>query len=86
MSNLPLMPQNVKPMQIRIRVRDEDVETLQALAGNSLQIATVASSLLGSALQAVRDNQGRLSFPPLLQVTESDLSRPRTSTLKPQRK
>jgi len=76
MPTLPFMAQKTtKPMQLRIRVDDEDVETLKTLAGKALSVAAVASGLLHAAIQAVRDNQGRLSFPPTLQVAELDPER-----------
>jgi hypothetical protein len=75
MPNLAFMPQNIKPMQIRIRVPEEDVEVLQMLGGKTLPVASVASSLLSAALEAVRENQGRLSFPPKMQVVEADIQR-----------
>jgi hypothetical protein len=57
-----------KPSQVRIRVTDEDAETLDKLAGQVLSRADVASVLLHAAIQAIHKNKGKVQFPPELQV------------------
>lgn len=62
------MSDAIKPAQLRIRVKQNGMETLTILSGETLQIATVASSILEAALQAIRDNGNQLSFPPTFEV------------------
>lgn len=54
--------------QVRLRLSPEDWDTLGVLAGGILTRQSVASALLSAACEAVRQNQGRLSFPPHLSV------------------
>ncbi len=57
-----------KPSQVRIRVTDEDAETLDKLAGEVLSRADVASVLLHAAIESIRKNKGRVAFPPEFEV------------------
>ena len=70
MTNMPSVVQKTKPTQIRIRILDEDVELLQKLAGKSMSMATVAAGLVTAAIDAVRENKGKLHFPPKLLVSD----------------
>ena len=58
-----------KPTQIRIRVTDADMPVIEDLAGNVLSITDVASLLLSAAVDAVKENKGRLNFPPKFEVS-----------------
>ena len=58
----------IKPTQIRIRISDEDAETLEKLTGGVLTTAIAASALLHGAAEAVRKNKGKVHFPPVFEV------------------
>lgn len=57
-----------KPSQVRIRVTDEDVQTLDKLRAEVLSRADVASALLHAAIDAIKKNKGRIQFPPEFEV------------------
>jgi hypothetical protein len=59
-----------KPAQIRIRISDQDAETLDKLAGQILTRTDVASVLLHSALEAVRDDKGKMHFPFKIEIAQ----------------
>ena len=65
---MPTVPSNMagatKPTQVRIRIEEEDLELLKALAGKTQSRTDVATVLLGAAIEAVRKNKGRVHFWP----------------------
>lgn len=63
MTKKPQLPQ-LKPSQIRIRIPDTDAELLDKLAGRALSRTDIASYVLSAALDAIRENEGKVSFPP----------------------
>lgn len=60
-----------KPVQIRIRIADEDMPIIIALAGRVLSVTDVASLLLSGAVEAVKNNSGEVAFPPKFNVDNS---------------
>jgi hypothetical protein len=53
-----------KPVQIRIRISPADETTLKTLAGSVLSVTDMASYLLHAAVACVRENPGKIPFPP----------------------
>ena len=60
-----------KPAQLRIRIEDEDAEMLEELSGRILSPPAVAAMLLAAAIEAIRENGGRITLPPKFQVSAS---------------
>ena len=62
-------PAVTKPDQIRLRLIEEDKQTLDDLnPGGVLKVVDVASVLLHAACQAIRENPEYVGFPPAFQV------------------
>jgi hypothetical protein len=62
----------MKTTLVNLRLEDEMVRVLDALAGKALNRQAVARMLLIAAIEAVQRNQGRLHFPPQFKILESD--------------
>lgn len=72
----PKMSQSLKPDQIRIRIEKRDADLLDVLAGEILSRTDVASLLLHAALDAIREANGEISFPPKFNVPASERAAP----------
>jgi hypothetical protein len=53
-----------KPAQIRIYISESDEKFLNELGKDVLSITAVASYVLKAALQCLKDNPGKIPFPP----------------------
>jgi hypothetical protein len=74
----------MKTTLVHIRLEDEKLTVLDALAGPALNRQAVARMLLIAAIDAIQLNQGRLHFPPRFEVPSErfDLNDPKPSTYK----
>ncbi len=60
-----------KPDQIRIRMDDEDIDLLDELAGKAQSRTDISSVLLHAAVEAIRNNKGKVhNWPPKFTVEQ----------------
>lgn len=58
----------MKTTQLRLRLSPDELETLDEMCIASFTRQSIASMLLSAAIHAVRENNGRMSFPPRFTV------------------
>lgn len=68
LARLFVYPPRMTTNQVRLRIAPDDWDTLGELGGGILSRQSVAAALLSAACDAVRQNGGRLNFPPHLTV------------------
>lgn len=59
-----------KPVQIRIRISEDDEKLLCELGKTVLSVTDVASYLLKASIDCMRENTGRVPFPPKFHVQD----------------
>lgn len=62
----------MKTTLVNIRLPDNQIQTLDTMAGDALNRQAIARMLLSAAIDAVQRNQGRLNFPILFEIAASN--------------
>jgi hypothetical protein len=76
----------MKTTLLNLRLEDTEIAALDELAGRALNRQAVARMLLQAAIEAVRNNQGRLNFPPCFSVTDPPQTINRLEPIEPKPK
>ena len=69
----------MKSTQLRLRVSPDELETLDEMCMAAFTRQSIASMLLSAAIHAVKENDGKMSFPPKFTVGIHE-SNPTTQT------